>query len=643
MKKNHYQISTIPEFNANLLRYPNFTAIKINHGFWEALSRVDDLLGWPVKQADHRQADEIAKRKFFFEGGFVDELLTILKGTDLGEETGLYYGASLLAWPDSYRIEGTPQHFEKTEGFLQKALPGMKCNIDPLLMKSTIHDGSFAEFLKLLQNFYIIVVGPEIIVRDFLPFANLTEGDMVPIHPTEARRNRFETEELIKKKIQDVQISHNKPPIVLLQAGTLAPYWALRLRSSVKDCRIVDLGLALSICHPEDIFSRPWGKVYYKEIATFYNQWVGEERIQPTKWINLQLPAKGNLPVSEKINFIENKIPNWDNVKEYLALSERENHWTNFGPLSEILEEKYRDYLGLSREEFSILVCSNCTIGLELIARLLEYKAQRKLRWVVSAFSFENLRIGFFNDAQIIDCDSRGMLSMEELKKIPLNAYDGVVLTNIYGLHPHFREYERFCRQVNKHLILDNAAGLGNHKPEHFSIPYHAFSLHQTKPFGVGEGGLIVTPAEDREQLKNMMFFAKDREPMISPHATNAKISEISSAFLLDRLIRSPEWEVLYQSQYRRILTIVTQVGLTPFVQRELKTIAMSIPFIAKKPVALTSLVNDILHLGKYYQPIKTGFPQADQIYDHIVNIPCHPDVAKIETKDLVELMKRFV
>jgi len=57
----------------------------------------------------------------------------------------------------------------------------------------------------------------------------------------------------------------------------------------------------------------------------------------------------------------------------------------------------------------------------------------------------------------------------------------------------------------------------------------------------------------------------------------------------------------------------------------------------------LTTLENDYLYLGKYYQPISTGFTQADQIYKHIMNIPCHPDVANIDTTDLIDLMSRFV
>ena len=344
-----------------------------------------------------------------------------------------------------------------------------------------------------------------------------------------------------------------------------------------------------------------------------------------------------------KINFIENKIPHWENVRHYLSISESVNHWTNFGPISEIVQDRFLELLGLSKDTFSGLLCSNCTVGLELIARLLEYKAQRKLKWLVSAFSFENLRIGYFHDATIVDCDPHGMLSFEELQKIPLEDYDGVVLTNIFGLVPDFREYSNFCKQMNKLVIVDNAAGLGNHQPHHFEIPFHAFSLHQTKPFGVGEGGLIVTPAGDKELLKNMMFFAKDRVERIEPYATNAKLSEISAAFLLDRFNRIPEWQVLYKAQYRRIMSVADQIGLAPLINREENTIAMSNPFLSKNPVLISSLENDILHLGKYYQPLGTGYTQANQIFDHIINIPCHPDVAKIDTKDLLNLMRRFV
>ena len=61
--------------------HPAFTWIKINHGFWEALAKVEAKTGWPQTDEERKAADVFVKREQFFFGGFVDELLALLDST----------------------------------------------------------------------------------------------------------------------------------------------------------------------------------------------------------------------------------------------------------------------------------------------------------------------------------------------------------------------------------------------------------------------------------------------------------------------------------------------------------------------------------------------------------------------------------
>lgn len=44
------------------------------------------------------------------------------------------------------------------------------------------------------------------------------------------------------------------------------------------------------------------------------------------------------------INYVESKKINWEKIQELLEISQKNNKWTNFGPVCNILEKKYQIY-----------------------------------------------------------------------------------------------------------------------------------------------------------------------------------------------------------------------------------------------------------------------------------------------------------
>lgn len=165
-----------------------------------------------------------------------------------------------------------------------------------------------------------------------------------------------------------------------------------------------------------------------------------------------------------KVPFIENKKPDLCRVAQLLERCHEQNSWANRGPLYRHMREAYAEYMTVPPGT-ELVPVANAGAALEAMARLLAKHAGRKLRWVGSPFSFWNLGRGYFADMRFVDCDDRGLLDVTQLGGIDPTAYDGIILTNPFGLYTDISAYTAFARRYGKSLIVDNASGV------HMQIP----------------------------------------------------------------------------------------------------------------------------------------------------------------------------
>jgi dTDP-4-amino-4,6-dideoxygalactose transaminase len=187
-------------------------------------------------------------------------------------------------------------------------------------------------------------------------------------------------------------------------------------------------------------------------------------------------------------------------------------------------------------------------------------------------------------------------------------------------------------------LLIDNAAGVSERIPDH---DYQVFSLHQTKPFGAGEGGLVILPAEESELAAELLNY-KTLRTAPTTWLNNGKISDLSCAYLLDRLERYPEWGPLYQYQATRVAQLAEQAGLSRLFPYPNNSIATCLPFLAPRPLDLARLDNRGITLGKFYKPL-AAMPNAQSIYARIVNIPSHPDVSRLGRDEFERILDDLV
>lgn len=328
-----------------------------------------------------------------------------------------------------------------------------------------------------------------------------------------------------------------------------------------------------------------------------------------------------------KVAFVEQKGPDLSRVESLLKSCDASNHWANRGPVYRLLQDRLTSYLTLP-EGCCVVPLSNGGVALEVMARLHARRAGRKLRWVASAYSFQNLGRGYFADVHFVDCNAGGLLSLAALEALDPESYDGVIVTNPFGLYSDLSAYGAFARRTGKALLVDNAAGLFKDIPD---LPWQAFSLHHTKPFGMGEGGVAVVPAEDEEALYGLVNYAAEVSGDDRAHwFQNGKISDISCAMILDRLVQAEDWVPRNLEQRARVIDLAEGLGLMSLSRPDTGIPMTSMPFLCPRPVAEAAVLRTrFATFAKYYRPL-ADLTNVTAIFRHLVNIPCHADMARL-------------
>lgn len=344
--------------------------------------------------------------------------------------------------------------------------------------------------------------------------------------------------------------------------------------------------------------------------------------------------------LTRPIAFIPAKHPDLATIGELLEVSRREGRYANFGPLARRLGDEIAAYLGYDDARKGV-ACANATIGLTAAAGTLSVAAGHPLRWVSGAHGFFSTFTNVFADAQLVDCDESGCLDMSAIARIDPSSYDGIVFTNVFGLYDDFREIFAFCAEHSKKLILDNAPGFGITTAG--TLPASAknidwieiFSFHQTKPFGIGEGGVALMRPDHRPIFEAMINFGVGLPSGFGRYFSNGKMSELAAAAILSRIATTAQWRSGHIEQAERIAELATALGLRLWSIPSRRATPAHLAFLAPHPIDYELLANPTMVLAKYYVPAKGNFPVANRLFAHVINMPTHPDMKALSNTEI--------
>lgn len=276
-------------------------------------------------------------------------------------------------------------------------------------------------------------------------------------------------------------------------------------------------------------------------------------------------------------NAIRCLIPDLPTVAELLPYLERidRNKWyTNFGPLLLEYESRLAEMTGASIAGGQCVALASGTIALELAIAALELPKDAGV--LLPSFTFPAtllavLRCGLH--PVFSDVDENAWVLTPEIARMALQCRKYALILPVagFGLPLPGDEWDDFTQETGVPVLMDAAAALGRQKIG--KTTHAAFSLHATKPLGVGEGGVFATAdTELAERVKRMGNFGFYHGVVAYPRAANAKLSEYAAAVGLAQLQRWPNMMARRSAvwaAYRADLQGIPGIGVQPFADFE--------------------------------------------------------------------------
>lgn len=113
------------------------------------------------------------------------------------------------------------------------------------------------------------------------------------------------------------------------------------------------------------------------------------------------------------------------------------------------------------------------------------------------------------------------------------SSYDGFIVVSPFGYRVDFEHYDHVAKIVGKPVVYDLAGAWG--LPVHTRAPV-SYSLHATKNFSCGEGGIVSFASEDCWEAARVIsnFGTLPDRCVATPLANNMKVDEMKCAVIME-------------------------------------------------------------------------------------------------------------
>ena len=339
---------------------------------------------------------------------------------------------------------------------------------------------------------------------------------------------------------------------------------------------------------------------------------------------------------------------------EYLPLLEeiRENGWySNFGPLVRRLEGQLLRTFGGSEE--TCVTCCNATAGLS--AALLA--TGRTDQVLLPAFTFP-ASLGAVRaagmTAVVADVNAETWILGGNLldRALAQTGASAVMLVAPFGISRNWETELAICRKRGAAVVIDNASGLGGPRTSRGfdENVFEVFSMHATKPFAVGEGGVIFAHRTHDAALRSALNFALNSyaEPGGPAWGFNGKLSEFHAAVGIEQLkrfrnivTRRQEFVAVYRDRLARYPELVCpqDMNSSPW-----QFFPVLVPSAAAAERFIETAAEAGIEIRRYYRPSLSCWPGsrrfeacpvAEDLADRICVLPVRalnsgPEAAKI-------------
>jgi len=245
------------------------------------------------------------------------------------------------------------------------------------------------------------------------------------------------------------------------------------------------------------------------------------------------------------IRFQKPELPRVEQIAAYFVAAEEIRWFSNRGPCHELLVERLETFLGGVR----CVPVANGTLALMLSLRAVIGPIEDQRREVLMpSFTFAatiNAVLWCGLRPVFVDVEERAWhLDPDSLQRALARrrgSVAAVLACSTFGIPPSSAQqaaWEDAAHRASVPLIVDSAAGFGAATQGGRLLgrqgDAEVFSFHATKPFAIGEGGLVTTSnSRTAERVTRLANFGFEDGVVGSEIGLNAKLSEWSAATAL--------------------------------------------------------------------------------------------------------------
>ncbi|PAF53184.1 aminotransferase DegT [Helicobacter sp. 13S00482-2] len=248
-----------------------------------------------------------------------------------------------------------------------------------------------------------------------------------------------------------------------------------------------------------------------------------------------------------KINVNKPYLPDINKYKKYLDRIWRNNHLTNFGPLSMELELKLCEYLGVD----NLLLVSNGTLALQIAYKVLGIKGEV----ITTPFSFvATTNTILWENLKPVFCDINPQtfcIDEQKIEKLITPKTEAILPVHVFGNPCEVEFIDIIAKKHNLKVIYDAAHAFGVKYKNNSIFNYgdiSTLSFHATKLFHCVEGGaLIATDNAFIQEAKKIINFGLSNS-FPDSLGINAKNSEFHAAMGLCML---EDIDIIFQERQK--------------------------------------------------------------------------------------------
>lgn len=365
-----------------------------------------------------------------------------------------------------------------------------------------------------------------------------------------------------------------------------------------------------------------------------------------------------------KVPFIKPSFPSANDITDDYSKIIQSNWFTNFGPVEEEFREKVA--LFIDKKVFTTTV-ANATLGLEVAVRSLLVRHPERNHVLAPSFTFASgLEVLISNNFRpvLIDVETTtlqpSLAEAEAYIKLHKEKMAGILLCNTFGVgNKDIEKWETLASKHQLSLIIDSAAGLGSEYIRNERIgargDCEVFSLHATKPFCVGEGGMISSKDPELiEKMRSIQNFGFGKNRDIESIGLNAKLQELNCAIGLRQLDKYQE-----RLEKRRRTLLLYKEGMVKFgytfqENDELSTVPFASALAPTQDAAdafREKLDSNLVEAKQYYRPLHkeavianqsilaSDFKVTEDVYSRIISLPVHDEMKESDIVSITEMV----